>query len=343
MRRKEWDRSDWSIALLSGVGPQHHINMKTGPVWKAHRRLLQDLMTPKFLKNVAAENICWSAQGIVRLWETKARVAGNRPFDATPDIFYAALDAVLDFSFGESFPHRAVRAQTEAVSKMENNETTIADNGKPFNFASAQLHETLNATLHAGEAIGEVLDSPWPKISWWWKNNWQPSDKNHRRIRQEFIKEQIFKAVERLESQKDKSDDAWIMSAVDLMMDREQQLARKDGRQPVYWSNVMRDEVRVNSSLLALHSLIKIKVLGFVIAGHDTTSTTLLWALKHISDNLAVQTTLRSALHASHIAAFSDGRMPSAKEISRIPVPYLDAVIEEILRCSGTISMVERQ
>jgi hypothetical protein len=52
-----------------------------------------------------------------------------------------------------------------------------------------------------------------------------------------------MKAVEWLESDKDKSDDAWIMFAVDLMMDREQQLARKEGRQPIYLSPTMRDEV----------------------------------------------------------------------------------------------------
>jgi hypothetical protein len=57
MRRKEWDRNDWSIALLSGNAPQHHISMKTGQTWKAHRSLLQDLVTPKFLEMVETVNI----------------------------------------------------------------------------------------------------------------------------------------------------------------------------------------------------------------------------------------------------------------------------------------------
>ena len=35
--------------------------------------------------------------------------------------------------------------------------------------------------------------------------------------------------------------------------------------------------------------------------------------------------------------------MPSVEEISHTAIPYLDAVIEEILRCAGTISIVDRQ
>lgn len=35
MRHKEFDRSYYSISLLSGIAEQHHINLKTGPTWKA--------------------------------------------------------------------------------------------------------------------------------------------------------------------------------------------------------------------------------------------------------------------------------------------------------------------
>jgi hypothetical protein len=243
MRRKEWDRSDWSIDLLRGVAPMHHINMKTGMVWKAHRRLLQDLMTPKFLNKVATRNIYESALGLVLLWETKAKVADNRPFDATADIFYAALDAVLEFSFGKSFPHRALQPQMGEVLRIEKQSSSNACDGEPLKFRRAPLHETLRATLHAGESVGNVLDSPFPRLSWWWKNM-QPSERTFARIRESFIEEQITKAVERLDYEKDKSDDAWVISAVDLMMDREQKFAQKENRQPVYWSTAMKDEVR---------------------------------------------------------------------------------------------------
>jgi hypothetical protein len=242
MRRKEWDRSDWSIDILRGIAPQHHINMKMGTAWKAHRRLLQDLMTPKFLNKVAAPNIYESVLGLAQLWKIKARVADNRPFEATGDVFHAALDAVLEFSFGKSFAHRAVPPQMEGVLMLEKQGVAnVVDEG-PLDFGTAPLHETLRATLHSGETVGDVLDSPFPRLSWWWKSI-QPSERTFARIREEYIKEQVMKAVGRLNSEKDTSDDAWVMSAVDLMMDREQQFARKENREPMYWSAAVRDEV----------------------------------------------------------------------------------------------------
>ncbi|KAK7699121.1 hypothetical protein SLS64_011898 [Diaporthe eres] len=55
MRRgKEFDRAYTVHHLFKGIVPNHHIIEKTNAVWKGHRRLLQDLMSPGFLDGVAA-------------------------------------------------------------------------------------------------------------------------------------------------------------------------------------------------------------------------------------------------------------------------------------------------
>lgn len=52
-RTKEFDRSDHVGNMFTGLIPDHHISMKTtNPQFKAHRRLIQDLMTPAFLDEV---------------------------------------------------------------------------------------------------------------------------------------------------------------------------------------------------------------------------------------------------------------------------------------------------
>ncbi|KAL2759154.1 hypothetical protein ACRALDRAFT_2100631 [Sodiomyces alcalophilus JCM 7366] len=341
---KLWDRSDFSIALLSGMVPHHHINLKTGPAWKAHRRLLQDLMTPTFLHDVAAPNIYESAMQLVDLWGLRAAAADGRPFEAVRDVYYAALDAVLEFSFADSFPHRALVPQVLRVRGMEVGEVERlredADRrGSGWDavveFPVAPLHESVTATMRASEMVGDIIQSPEPTLAWWWK--WLfPKERRYRNVRNASMEEQVRKAVERHRDaqrdtepqavEKDGGDD-WIKAAVDLMIDRETKLAEKEDREPVYWSPVIRDEV-----------------LGFVIAGHDTSSTTLLWGLKYLTDHPRVQSTLRDALRASHAAAVRDDRPPSAQEIARTnPTPYLDAVIEEILRCGCTIPIVDRQ
>ena len=57
-RTKEFDRSDLLGNLFKGVGPDHHISMKTtNPQFKVHRKLIQHLMTPAFLNQVCPANL----------------------------------------------------------------------------------------------------------------------------------------------------------------------------------------------------------------------------------------------------------------------------------------------
>lgn len=61
MRRKEFDRSDFGIDALGGEAPKFHINLKTGPEWKAHRRLLQDLMNARNRRVSCQVFQCWDS------------------------------------------------------------------------------------------------------------------------------------------------------------------------------------------------------------------------------------------------------------------------------------------
>lgn len=65
--------------------------------------------------------------------------------------------------------------------------------------------------------------------------------------------------------------------------------------------------------------------------------------MKNLADNQVPQTQLRSILQDSFSAAKSENRNPSVGEITGTSIPYLDAVIEEIFRQSGTSPAVDRQ
>ena len=82
---------------------------------------------------------------------------------------------------------------------------------------------------------------------------------------------------------------------------------------------------------------------GFIIAGHDTTSTTISWGLKLLADHPEAQSRLRQALRDAHASAAQEGRAPTHSEICKASVPLLDATIEEILRVGGTTTFLERQ
>lgn len=241
MRRKEFDRSDFSIDSLGGEAPKFHINLKTGPEWKAHRRLLQDLMSPKFLHEVAAPNIYKSSARLLELWKTKARITGGKPFQAEMDIFHAALDAVFDFGFGDAVEQRALISQVEAVDAYES-QPPKATEGLLVDFPIAPIDPSLQAMLNSADYIGPVTASGLPKLAWW-LIGWMPSVRRNRAIIDEFTKGQLLKAAGRYTNQHADDGDEFVKSAIDLMVQREAIAAKKEGREPVFWNRTMRDEV----------------------------------------------------------------------------------------------------
>jgi hypothetical protein len=243
LRRKGFDRSDLSMDLLAPQAPDHHINLKTDHVWKAHRRLIQDLMLPTFLHSMAAPNIYRSTLRLVDLWREKERRAGERCFNAEIDVYHMALDAVLDFTFADALPHRALPAQIEAVvmhdpvllpPEAASEATPVA------NFTSPPLHEFLVAVVRISEVIGELFKSPFPRLSWKLLRL-KSKERKFISTRENMIQDQIRQSVERL-SQFDEGDKG-VKSAIDMMMLRERQIAEKEGREPQYFSRGMIDEV----------------------------------------------------------------------------------------------------
>lgn len=75
---------------------------------------------------------------------------------------------------------------------------------------------------------------------------------------------------------------------------------------------------------------------GFVIAGYDTTATTVEWGLKFLTKHQNVQKKLRRSLRSSFAQKAESGEVPAAIDIAKASVPYLDAVVEEVLRRGAT-------
>ncbi|KAI0126333.1 cytochrome P450 [Xylariales sp. AK1849] len=325
MRRKEFDRSVIHREFFSGLAPHHHIHEPTNRVWKAHRRLLQDLMSPSFLHNVAGPVIYANASNLIKLWELKMNVANTRPFNANDDIYHAALDAVLGFAFGGNFPHNAIRPRIESVENFSGDTTArLREAGKsedePFIFPEAPADDAIKATLDLAVAMEEINGSPLPHWKWKFVER-KPRFSRAIKVKDRYIRRELEHAMERLQG-----EESVVRSAVDHMVQREKKLAEKDGRSPDYLSPTMADET-----------------FGFVVAGHETTSTTVLWAMKILADHPEPQAQLRSALQATFRAAVEMRRNPSIDEITGAHIPYLDATMEEILRCAGTVSAVDRQ
>jgi cytochrome P450 len=117
-----------------------------------------------------------------------------------------------------------------------------------------------------------------------------------------------------------------IACAADLLVRREAQIARKQDRAVMQNSVVIRDEL-----------------FGFYLAGHETTSTTVCWAVKHLTEHQEVHQKLRSSLRSTFRVAAQEDRLPTAREMTENIVPYLDAFIEENHRLGNAIPTTIRR
>ncbi|KAF3806620.1 putative cytochrome P450 [Colletotrichum gloeosporioides] len=297
-RTKELDRSDSLEHIFGPLFPQFHMLIKSqDPLYKRQRRWLQDLMTPGFLHNVAAEPIYQNVLKVVELWEHKARLARGRPFAAFEDIYYGALDAVFSFSFGGAFAHSAIPARLEAVASMGGVEEP-SEPGGPVLFPVEAINKVVDAILTLAESVEEARKAVFPRFRSWYMHH-TTRIKEAKRIRDDFIDREIDIAVERLESKEP---------------------------EPVFKS-------------VGMHS----EVFGFLMAGHETSATTFGWGLKYLTDHQDVQHKLRDELRKHFSKAAAQRRQPSCEEITKTTILYLDATMEEILRCAGTTSVTDRQ
>ncbi|KAL0942969.1 cytochrome P450 monooxygenase [Colletotrichum truncatum] len=323
-RTKEFDRAPFWKDIFAGAVPDGHVHFLSDAKWKAHRRLLQDLMLPAFLDKVAGPAIYTKAEVFIKLWSRKADLANERPFKIENDLFYTALDAVIAFTFGKDFLQSAIRPQLVVLENFISGAYHALDEKTPIGFPDVLIDNDLQSILTI-TAAGEVqASSPIPRLTWRFRERFDQSLRSAVNTRRKFFLRQIEQAVDRLTAKSDASTS--VRSAIDLMIQRELIAAEKGARKPDYFSNTMLDEIFV-----------------LVVGGHDTTSSTLLWGVKMLADNPTAQETLRQALQTAHGTALSEKRSPTFKEIvSNTRIPYLDAVIEEIARCCGTTSAIQR-
>ncbi|KAK1561622.1 cytochrome P450, partial [Colletotrichum navitas] len=274
MRGKEFDRSSITADYMEGSAGKQHTHMPTGPEWKQHRRLLQNIMSPQFLNDVAVPTIFDSALRLIRLWDDKARIAAGHPFPAEMDIHYATLDAVMAFTFGGDFEHRATQPTIERLQGLgaEDVKRLLSgggggggggadkDNDAPVMFPKGDVDERIQATLYIPASASQLRESPMPRLKWWFVQK-KAAVRRAFRIRDMFVSEEISKALKKLQDVG--VGERRVHSAVELIVLQEKKMAEQDGRAPSYFSEMMIHEIY-----------------GVIIAGLDTTSTTMSWGVK---------------------------------------------------------------
>lgn len=294
--------------------------MKTGDEWKEHRRLMADTMSFNFLNEVAGPRIYEGTLTLIQLWKEKARLAKGRPFAAAEDIKQGAFEVIWAATFGSKV--NASKTQADLLAGVDRLDLP-ADVECEATIPQASPPETFKALTLLSDSVSIPLNSLFPAPHHKLALTVLPKYRKALAVKNRLIDENLDAAWQKFKSAAD--DDDAVKSAVDLIVQREVQLANKENRAAMYNSPVIRDELY-----------------GYMSAGFDTSSTTLEWAVKFLTDHQEAQKKLRQELHAAFADAKAEGRVPSASELAKTKLPYLAACVEEAHRLGGTVSIIIR-
>lgn len=294
-------------------------------------------MTPGFLHGIAAPRIYTAFEDMLDVWQEKERLAQGHAFQAPSDVYHAALDAVWSLVFGADISNSTTKSALRSLSSIQN--VDLPSNlDKEVVIPETPLPAGMAAVVSLVDTLAISVTSPMPVLTHWVIRQLPQYRRNHR-IRDNFIRDEVEKTRLRFEGKAEK--DLEVRCAMDDIMRRELIACEKEGREPMYHSRAMYDEVRPDIPCQSRKKLM-VQIFGFVVAAHDTTATTITWALKFLADNPAVQDKLRAEVLAGHAVAVAEKRAPTAAEIAKKSIPYLDAAQEEMIRCSLTEASVVR-
>jgi hypothetical protein len=238
-RTKEFDRSKFFGDVFSGLVPEHHIVMPTNDTFKQHRRWLQDLMTPYFLNKTAAPRVYAAFGDLVKLWGEKARLTEGHPFAPSEDVFRATLDAVWSVMFGTDPSTNATGAQTRLCFSIKSLDLP-SDVDKEVHIPEAPDPPIFKTIVTLAESIETSTKSPVPRMAHWFLRQ-MPYMRKAITFSLEFVKVEVEKTRKRFMGI---PANEWEVScALDDMLRREMLLSGKEGRQPMFHSRAMYDEV----------------------------------------------------------------------------------------------------
>lgn len=175
--------------------------------------------------------------GLIDLWTLKTELAGGRPFDADRDIFDTAIDIINAAAFGLEDNFSTLKSQLDTLTPLSAAELPVKADGSvefphpPYGPEIAAIHEL---GLHIGEQFKSML----PRFAHFFAILTSRSLRRAFAIRDKFIHGEIEKALARYRSGNDR-----MRSAMDHVLQREMNAAKKAGRPPVFHSPRIHDEV----------------------------------------------------------------------------------------------------
>jgi cytochrome P450 len=259
-------------------------------------------------------------------------MAAGRPFDVADDISDFSFDAILSAALGLGPEGGDIQRQHEELAKHAHEWSSSLNGGRgkddqPVSFPQYPRSAKLAALRVDEDSLWKAFVVPWPALYHRF-NNLRPSVRAARRTIREYIASQIKRSTPGLAEGTREPQ-----SALDFVIQRELRAwAAAKEKQKENEEGGSRGQTPILSDPRILEP-----IYGYLIAGHDTSSGSLLWLVRRLVAHPAEQTRLRESLHVAHPEAHAARRLPTTAELTRSRAPYLDAFVEETLRCDTPV------
>jgi len=277
-------------------------------------------MSPEFLRRVVAPNLQTTAGELVELWRERMAMdvgkEGEGVFEVLGDLSSMALDAIWVAVLGTKIG--VLRYETAKVR---------GEKGEGGDEAEKVVEIVRFAVGEGSSIVNKGVASMLPVVTFALMKC-KPSYWKFRRVGSEQVMKIMKRACERFYRLSEESSsgegeeyDACVM---DFVLRREIMTARKEGKPAP-------DPTRNPAMLDELWLML--------LAGHDSTAATMAWFVKFMALYPRAQAKLRDAV----LAIFKEKKFPVSSEILEVDIPFLDATIEEIVRCSATAAITTRR
>nr|XP_031860768.1 uncharacterized protein CI109_003812 [Kwoniella shandongensis]KAA5527840.1 hypothetical protein CI109_003812 [Kwoniella shandongensis] len=267
-------------------------------------------MTSKYL-TLTMPKAYDSVGQLIELWKAKGDICGDRSWSAGSDLEGATMDAICGMAFGH--PWGVIRQYTHLVRAMDRQRLPVGPLGAiDFKLVAPDLAES---TWRIFTSI--PLRGPFPRISHF-VTRLSASYRRQARLVDQFLDRKLIEARQKAKLLGADSANETADNTLDMMVARE--LRGED------W---MTDEE------------MKQELFQYLLAGTETSSTTLSWWCKFMTNHPEVQRKLRAHLY-ERLPDVQNGT-PSFEELNAANTPYLEAVVHETLRLARTAGGVSRE
>lgn len=179
---------------------------------------------------------------LVDLWRLKAEMGQSQPFNARRDIFDAALDIINAVAFGLEDNQSTVKNQLDHLLSRPGFRPPPNADGS-VSFPELPIMPDVAAIEAIEIHLGEQFKAPFPRLAHRFQMLTSPTLAKNFARRDKFLRDEIDKAVVRL-----RKGESGTRSAMDYILQREMNAADKAGREPVFHSPRIHDEVRLVST-----------------------------------------------------------------------------------------------